>query len=464
MLFIILLTSCWDSAISSKSSSGAVISGNLVIGHNQKVTFNVKEMDTNRRAALSRCRAAGDEDQLTFEEALSEAYDEAITEILSKITDEKERAEFLENGTLEADVSVGMELTEEEMKSVTRSADGTETIDNNFYKSYQIHGKMTDYLGEVFGDTSLEKTQMSELVTEEFYNNIDETVKASELANFYIASMDYDRVLNLASFCGLTIDEKYFSELCGEIQALSETADEAEEASDTAEARGAARSGEGGGSCPSWFIPSSRGGKIKDGTVLLERGGNKFLQWTGTYTHAGMFSQAEFEESWDGQPYQKSYQSAKCIQTATEPRACLQALNKFGGASKYAGLLPKKWSNSKAIAAGQYNETTFNCSQRNGKGADYCCPWWESFMFWKDTSHNLKSSNAYCSKVAYTGWKKQGINVDGNTRLGNLIHPYEIMASSKDRYIRIATIKWFFGKITIRKKTYSAKTNVIFEE
>ena len=90
--------------------------------------------------------------------------------------------------------------------------------------------------------------------------------------------------------------------------------------------------------------------------------------------------------------------------------------------------------------------------------AAYNLPWWE-IAFLGDTSHNGTNEFSYCSKVAYTSWKKAGSDLDGNTFAGNLVTPDDIYSSSYNHYFTF-TLKILWWTKTWEIQTYTATSNV----
>lgn len=198
------------------------------------------------------------------------------------------------------------------------------------------------------------------------------------------------------------------------------------------------------------------GSQIPDGTVLLMCSKNKAFGIAGNWLHAGIFSKKRYDNKkgdaslcvFSAQPDQ--YQDfPENMQPDRPGYACLDTVFMYTRQKRVAAILPKEYSTTKAGYAVDNAKKIFYDTH-----AKYQLPFNE-FFYLGNTSHDETNENTYCSKVAYTGWKKAGVNLDSNTFAGNLISPDDIYSSSFDRYASI-TIYLFGWSKTWTWQTYSA--------
>ncbi len=198
------------------------------------------------------------------------------------------------------------------------------------------------------------------------------------------------------------------------------------------------------------------GSQIPDGTVLLMCSKKKAFGIAGNWLHAGIFSKKRYDNKkgdaslcvFSAQPDQ--YQDfPENMQPDRPGYACLDTVFMYTRQKKVAAILPKDYTSTKAEYAVDNAKKIFYDSH-----AKYKLPYNE-FFYLGNTSHDETNENTYCSKVAYTGWKKAGVNLDANTFAGNLVSPDDIYGSSFDRYASV-TVSFFCWSKTWTWKTYSA--------
>lgn len=210
------------------------------------------------------------------------------------------------------------------------------------------------------------------------------------------------------------------------------------------------------------------GTKLSDGDVLVTISKDKAYAICGNWSHGGIFSAEDYIIN-------GKTDSCYCVYTAqpgtydenfipvndTEPDrwgvACLETIHKYTKARKFAVLHPKDHSKEKAKNAVLEAKETFY-----KKEAPYNLPWWE-ILFLGDSTHDLTNSNTYCTKVVYTAWKKNGIDLDADNFAGNLVSPDEIYGSSVQRTctVTISLLWWSWSKTWV---TYEPTTTVVMEE
>ncbi len=205
------------------------------------------------------------------------------------------------------------------------------------------------------------------------------------------------------------------------------------------------------------------GKTLKNGTVLLTSGSKRPYLF-GTYGHAGIFSESAFRAKgetdaahcvYTAQPYDSYFNELPTDMLPDRTgHACLDTIYMYTKETRFASIIPKNYSDEKAKQAVSYAKSIFYDTN-----AEYWCPLWEAIWL-GDSSHNEQSSFTYCSKVAYTAWKKAGVNLDGNTFAGNLVSPDDLYGSSVDRYFYL-TIRILWWSKTFSWKTYSATSNVV---
>ncbi len=71
----------------------------------------------------------------------------------------------------------------------------------------------------------------------------------------------------------------------------------------------------------------------------------------------------------------------------------------------------------------------------------------------------MSCKNTYCSKVVYTAWKSQGINLDSNTFAGNIVSPDDIYDSAIKRAITV-TIKVLWWSWSWEKVLYEPQADI----
>lgn len=210
-------------------------------------------------------------------------------------------------------------------------------------------------------------------------------------------------------------------------------------------------------------IRENVGKTLKDGTVLLTCSKKKAFVIAGDWLHAGIFSKDAFKRNGGND-------AAHCVYTAQpsgtyngfpenmkpdrEGFGCLDTIYMYTRQKKFATILPKNFKESNGIKAAEKAKAVFYDPK-----PVYNIPASE-FFYIGNTSHDETNSNTYCSKVVYTAWKKNGVNLDGNTFAGNLVSPDDIYGSTVDRYFTI-TVSIFGWSKTWTWKTYSATSDLI---
>ncbi len=206
------------------------------------------------------------------------------------------------------------------------------------------------------------------------------------------------------------------------------------------------------------------GRNLPDGTVLLTSCKEKAFIIAGQWVHAGIFSQKAYKDNgnYDGvhsvytaQP--DEYGGFPADMKPDRPGyACMDTVYMYTKQIRFAALKPKNYSATKAKAAVDVARRIFYNPRPK-----YSLPLWEIVPFpFFDTSHDLTNRNTYCSKVPYTAWRLQGVNMDSNTFAGNLVTPDDLYGSLYDTY-KSFTIRFLWFKKTWRWKTYSAQSDLI---
>ena len=203
------------------------------------------------------------------------------------------------------------------------------------------------------------------------------------------------------------------------------------------------------------------GEKLKNGEVILTNSREKAYGF-GKWMHAGIFAEKLYDKN-------SKRDASHCVYTAQPnlyqnfPRdmkpdrpgyACLDTIFMYTKQQKFCTLLPKGWTKEKAEKAVQKANDEFY-----DKNPKYHLPWWESFWLFEDTSHDMSCKNTYCSKVVYTAWKSQGINLDSNTFAGNIVSPDDIYDSAIKRAITV-TIKVLWWSWSWEKVLYEPQADI----
>ena len=216
-------------------------------------------------------------------------------------------------------------------------------------------------------------------------------------------------------------------------------------------------------------IRENVGKTLMDGTVLLTCSKKKAFVIAGDWLHAGIFSKDKYDAN-------GSTDAAHCVYTAQpndlyddkDPNedfpknmrpdrkgfACLDTIYMYTRQKKFAAILPKNFNETNGKNAAETARTDFYDPK-----PVYNIPA-EEFFYIGNTSHDETNSNTYCSKVVYTAWKKNGVNLDGNTFAGNLVSPDDIYGSTANRYSTI-TVSIFGWSKTWTYQTYSATSDLI---
>ncbi|MBQ9630744.1 MAG: hypothetical protein IJR49_04080 [Treponema sp.] len=218
------------------------------------------------------------------------------------------------------------------------------------------------------------------------------------------------------------------------------------------------------------------GETLKDGTVLLTLSKKKAYVIAGNWVHGGIFSKDLYDKNSENISNEKR-DSIHCVYTAQPNEyddfpndmkpdrpgyACLDTIYMYTKQRKFATLLPKNYSDTSARNAVQVAKEVYYDTWPK-----YLFPGWEIFVPFSlpifDSSHDLTNKNTYCTKVVYTAWKKQGVDLDARTFAGNTVTPDDIYSSHVDRYSSF-TLKIFWWTKTWTWKTYSATSNLLSEE
>ena len=232
------------------------------------------------------------------------------------------------------------------------------------------------------------------------------------------------------------------------------------------------------------------GEKLKDGDVLLTNGNDKAYFIVGNWSHGGIFSKEIYTRG-------NSSDKVKCVYTAQPEKsnsssassfvqysdmepdrygmACLEPILAYTKMKKFAVLRPRNYSEEKGKKAVFTAKSIYY-----DKKTEYSLPIYEMFfnkptvLSWvftplysaaslgMDSSHDLTEKNTYCTKVVYTAWKKNGVDLDSNVFAGNLVSPDDIYGSSINRY-KVLKIRVLFWTYTKSWKVYSATTDKIVE-
>ncbi|MBQ9239388.1 MAG: hypothetical protein IJ191_08800, partial [Treponema sp.] len=210
------------------------------------------------------------------------------------------------------------------------------------------------------------------------------------------------------------------------------------------------------------------GETLRDGTVLLTLSKKKAYVIAGDWAHGGIFSQELYKQN-------GGTDAVYCVYTAQPDEygdfpndmkpdrpgyACLDTIYMYTKQRKFATLLPKNYSAASARNAVQVAKEVYYDTW-----PEYKLPWWEIILPfpWHNSSHDLTNKNTYCTKVVYTAWKKQGVDLDAKTFAGNVVTPDDIYSSHVDRYCSF-TIRILWWSKTWTWQTYSATSNLLTEE
>ena len=205
------------------------------------------------------------------------------------------------------------------------------------------------------------------------------------------------------------------------------------------------------------------GWSLPDGAVLLTSCREKPFIITGQWGHAGIFSKDDYVHNgnhdgvysvYSAQP--NKYKKFPANMQPDRPGyACMDTVYMYTKQIRFAALKPKSYSVTKAKAAVSDAKRIFYDTWPT-----YFLPLWEIVPFpFFDTSHDLSRRNTYCSKVPYTAWRLQGVNMDSNTFAGNLVAPDDLYGSIYDRY-KSFTIRFLWFSKTWRWKSYSAQSDL----
>ena len=203
------------------------------------------------------------------------------------------------------------------------------------------------------------------------------------------------------------------------------------------------------------------GKRLKDGEVIITNSSSKAFI-LGDWMHAGIFSAEKYNSLgkndgvhcvYTAQP--DEYDSFPEDMKPDNPGyTCMDTIFMYTRQHKFCTLLPKAWSKDKAEKAVLYAKEKFYDNK-----AEYNLPWWEMLIPALNTSHDLTSSNVYCSKVAYSAWASQGVNLDSNTFAGNLVSPDDLHDSTISRYGSFTICIPFFS-YTWTWTIYEAQANL----
>ena len=203
------------------------------------------------------------------------------------------------------------------------------------------------------------------------------------------------------------------------------------------------------------------GKQLKNGEIIITNSASKAFI-LGDWMHAGIFSEKNFINKGGND-------GVHCVYTAQPDDydnfpenmkpdnpgyACMDTIYMYTKQHKFCTLVPKAWSSDIAEKAVKYAKEEFY-----DKEPEYNLPWWEMLLPVLNTSHDLTSSNVYCSKVAYSAWASQGVNLDSNTFAGNLVSPDDLHDSTISRYGSFTICIPFFS-YTWTWTIYEAQANL----
>ena len=356
---------------------------------------------------------------------------------------EKEKNDVLQNlDSLEMD---GIMTISTELDTPTgRAAASNENVDmETFGALLSFHEKLKDWLGE---------TKIPSNLTPEIYDIIGidgiELLSAVGVIELLLPNDDWKSVDSVLSYLNYPIELKDIKKNYEEVERILNLQSERSE-------RGASKNFRDGPAV------TDLGKKLKDGSVLLTVDSSSAYFIIGDWAHAGIFSQDAYEKN-------GLNDKALCVYTAQPEKAadypdglrpdrpgytCFDTVAHYTYQKKVAVILPKNYDGDKAVTAVNTAKTVFYDPK-----VKYWLPVNEFFLL-GDTSHDGTNKNSYCSKVAYTSWKKAGVDLDGETFGGFLVTPDDIYSSSYNHYFTI-TLKILWWSKTWKIQTYSATSNV----
>lgn len=303
--------------------------------------------------------------------------------------------------------------------------------------------KLKDWIG----DTKIPSNLTTEIANLMSFNEI-EFVSSIGIIELLIANNDWDSIDSVLAYLNYPIELKDIKKNYEEVEKILSLQSEHAE-------RSASKNFRAGPAV------TDLGKKLKDGSVLLTVDGSSAYFIVGDWAHAGIFSKKAYEKN-------GLKDTAFCVYTAQPEKAadypdglrpdrpgytCFDTVAHYTYQRKVAVILPKNYDGDKAATAVNTAKTVFYDPK-----AAYNLPWWE-IAFLGDTSHNGTNEFSYCSKVAYTSWKKAGSDLDGNTFAGFLVTPDDIYSSSYNHYFTF-TLKILWWTKTWEIQTYTATSNV----
>jgi hypothetical protein len=206
---------------------------------------------------------------------------------------------------------------------------------------------------------------------------------------------------------------------------------------------------------------SNLGGSLRDGDVIVASGkGTAYV--FGTYNHGGIFSRTRYTSGgstdyvhsvYTAQPsWSKDYETD--IRPDRPGYACLDTLRIYTRQKKLAVIEPINYTQTNAATAVNYAKSIYYDTWPS-----YDLPILEA-LWLGNSSHDLTNKNTYCSKVAYTAWRKAGVNLDADRLFGNLVVPDDLYYSGYDVY-RTITIKILFWTVYSKtEKVYSGTSYI----
>ena len=368
---------------------------------------------------------------------------------------EEEKTQLIENsGEVYLQIESGLEVPIE--NEISKSVLNGNTNELDFLAA---NFSFSEHLKDWFGNTVIS----IDLLPEEYFPKVED-YKALE--NILLANV----IENLSYNENWNIIKKILTELCSDIS-VSMIKKEYEKIKELDSEQNQSNASRAALVTDFYYtsLADNFGATLNDGTVLLTAGKKKAFIIAGNWTHAGIFSRDAYLRN-------GGIDSAHCVYTAQPDDAkngpsdvipdrpgytCLDTIYMYTKQKRMAAILPKNYSIGKGKAAVNYAKNIFYDAKEK-----YCISAWElflpDFMSSMDTSHNEKSDFPYCSKVAYTAWKKAGEDIDAETFAGCLVSPDDLYSSSFDRY-KTFTIGFLFWSKTWKYKVYSATSNVVKE-
>lgn len=403
----------------------------------------LKNPDENSRKAISArsARMAEGDDAKSYTE------EEMFAEMWSELS-EKEKQLIIDNAdsvNIQFDSDIGVNKNSEIGRAAT--VGNTKDID-----------ALAEYYGiiEFLKETGGEKTVPVDLLGSEFTDIDVNEVSVAPVLEMFMRTEEWDKLKEVLTYIG---EEDKYREIKNRWETINNNWNKTVNT-----ARGSLLDADGDYSVP---LVDNIGGMLNDGDVLVTCNRKKAWVIAGDWSHGGIFS----EDLYSNKDKDRSY----CVYTAepgtynedykpendTDPDrwgvACLETIYAYTKAKRFAVLHPKNYSTETAEKAVEAAKTIYYDTK-----APYHLPIQE--LIWLgDTSHDLTKNNTYCTKVAYTAWKKNGVDLDADNFVGNLVSPDEIYGSSIRRTftLKISILWWSYTKTWV---TYEPTTTVLLEK